>query len=131
MDIKVGFLIAYDYAYLKQSLPLVYDQANSVTIALDKSRKTFAGESFVVDPERLWHKPAVAVLELQRQAALEGGLRRQQRDGHAGLADQAAHVGRIVAVAEHVGHAGLDFHPRAADVAALRRAAPAAGASGS
>lgn len=50
MEIKVGYLIAYDYAYLKLSLPTVYAHADKITIALDKGRKTFAGESFSVDP---------------------------------------------------------------------------------
>lgn len=50
MEIKVGYLIAYDYAYLQQSLPTVYDYADKITIALDKERKTYAGESFTVEP---------------------------------------------------------------------------------
>lgn len=49
MEIKVGYLIAYDYAYLKLSLPTVYPHADKITIALDKERKTFAGETFNVD----------------------------------------------------------------------------------
>ncbi|HUC79693.1 MAG TPA: hypothetical protein VMR70_02210 [Flavisolibacter sp.] len=50
MEIKVGYLIAYDYKYLKQSLPTVYAHADKITVALDKNRKTFAGETFTVDP---------------------------------------------------------------------------------
>jgi hypothetical protein len=50
MTIKVGYLVAYDYAYLQLSIPTVYDHADTITIALDKSRKTFAGEPFTIDP---------------------------------------------------------------------------------
>ena len=50
MEIKVGYMIAYDYEYLKLSLPTVYKHADSITIALDKNRKTFAGETFAVEP---------------------------------------------------------------------------------
>lgn len=50
MEIKVGYMIAYDYEYLKQSLPTVYPHADKITVALDKKRKTYAGEDFTIDP---------------------------------------------------------------------------------
>lgn len=43
---KVGYLISYDYEYLKSSLPTIYEYASSITIAVDKDRKTWAGNSF-------------------------------------------------------------------------------------
>ncbi len=45
----MGYMIAYDYSYLKHSLPTVYEHAEKITIALDRNRKTFAGEEFDVD----------------------------------------------------------------------------------
>lgn len=50
MDIKVGYLVAYDYELLKNSLPTVYADADKIVLAIDKDRKTFAGESFRIEP---------------------------------------------------------------------------------
>lgn len=47
--IKVGFLVSYDYEYLKISLPLIYDHADTITLAIDKDRKTWSGEKFEID----------------------------------------------------------------------------------
>jgi hypothetical protein len=46
MQIKVGFLVSYDYEYLKISLPLVYNDAELIALAIDKNRRTWNGESF-------------------------------------------------------------------------------------
>jgi len=48
-EIQVGFLMSYDYKLLKHSIPLVYNEADSITIALDKNLKTWSGKSFQVD----------------------------------------------------------------------------------
>lgn len=45
-EIKVGFLISYDYEYLKNSLPLVYEHVSYIAIAIDKKRLTWSGNSF-------------------------------------------------------------------------------------
>ncbi len=50
MEIKVGYLVAYDYEMLKYSLPTVYNEADKIVLALDKDRTTFAGERFSIDP---------------------------------------------------------------------------------
>lgn len=50
MKINVGFLVAYDYNLLKISIPLVYKEANSITLALDINRQTWSGNKFEIDP---------------------------------------------------------------------------------
>lgn len=44
--IKVGFLVSYDYDFIKNSLPIVYPHADQITFAIDKDRKTWNGEEF-------------------------------------------------------------------------------------
>lgn len=50
MEIKVGYMVGYDYELLKHSLPTVYSVADKIVIAIEKDRKTFAGETFSIDP---------------------------------------------------------------------------------
>jgi len=49
--IQVGFLMSYDYKLLKNSIPLVYLEADSITIALDENSRTWTGEKFEVSEE--------------------------------------------------------------------------------
>ncbi|MGV8877883.1 MAG: hypothetical protein ACOH2A_02505 [Sphingobacteriaceae bacterium] len=42
-QIKVGFLISYDYEMLKVSLPLIYASADWITLAIDCNNKTWSG----------------------------------------------------------------------------------------
>lgn len=49
--IQVGFLLSYDYSLLKRSIPLVYSEADSITIALDEKFRTWTGEKFEVEEE--------------------------------------------------------------------------------
>lgn len=44
--IKVGFLISYDYEYIKNSLPRIYPYTDYIAFAIDKDRKTWSGERF-------------------------------------------------------------------------------------
>ncbi|NDW10007.1 hypothetical protein [Dysgonomonas sp. 520] len=46
--IKVGFLISYDYKYVKEALPLVYPFADYIAFAIDKDRKTWSGNNFIL-----------------------------------------------------------------------------------
>jgi len=46
--IKVGFLVSYDYAYVRNSLPIVYPYADYIAFAIDKDRKTWNGEKFEI-----------------------------------------------------------------------------------
>lgn len=47
--IQVGYLVSYDYEMLKNSLPSVYNEADTVFLAIDKNRKTWKGESFNIE----------------------------------------------------------------------------------
>lgn len=49
--IQVGFLMSYDYELLKKSIPPVYEEADSIFIALDKDQKTWTGTRFEIDPD--------------------------------------------------------------------------------
>ncbi|KIA95701.1 MULTISPECIES: hypothetical protein [unclassified Flavobacterium] len=49
--IQVGFLVSYDYSYLKTALPQVYKESDSIFLAIDKERKTWKGESFIIEDE--------------------------------------------------------------------------------
>lgn len=48
-EIQVGFLMSYDYKLLKNSIPLVYREADAITIALDDNLRTWTGEKFEVE----------------------------------------------------------------------------------
>lgn len=49
--IKVGYLVSYDYEFLKNSLPCVYNYADEIFLAVDQERKTWSGESFLIQPD--------------------------------------------------------------------------------
>lgn len=44
--IKVGFLISYDYEFIKTSLPRVYDEVDEIYFAVDVNSLTWSGEVF-------------------------------------------------------------------------------------
>jgi hypothetical protein len=48
--IQVGFLLSYDYEKLKNSIPPVYNSADTIFIAIDKDYRTWSGQKFDVDP---------------------------------------------------------------------------------
>ena len=50
MKINVGILLSYDYEYLKNSLPTIYNEADTVTLALDENLTSWNGEKFSIDP---------------------------------------------------------------------------------
>lgn len=41
--IHVGYLVSYDYKYIKYSLPTVYESADKIVLAIDKDRLTWKG----------------------------------------------------------------------------------------
>jgi len=43
LPIKVGYLVSYDYQYIKHSLPTIYEYADQIFLAIDKDRKTWSG----------------------------------------------------------------------------------------
>ncbi|KRB55963.1 hypothetical protein [Flavobacterium sp. Root186] len=49
--IQVGFLVSYDYELLKIAIPQVYKESDSIFLAIDKERKTWKGESFVIEDD--------------------------------------------------------------------------------
>ena len=50
-EIKVGMLISYDYELAKNSLPLIYDHADKIVLAVDKDGKTWAGNDLHISDE--------------------------------------------------------------------------------
>ncbi len=55
--IQVGFLMSYDYKLLKNSIPRVYNDADSIVVALDKNLRTWSGGKFEIeDSFFLWLK---------------------------------------------------------------------------
>ncbi|WP_256010778.1 hypothetical protein [Desertivirga xinjiangensis] len=46
--IKAGFLVSYDYEYLKTSLPIVYPYIEEIFLCLDLKRRTWSGEIFTI-----------------------------------------------------------------------------------
>ncbi|MGB1312195.1 MAG: hypothetical protein ACPG54_01045 [Bizionia paragorgiae] len=49
--IVVGFLMSYDYEKLKRSIPPVYNEADTIYLALDHECRTWKGTNFTVSPE--------------------------------------------------------------------------------
>jgi len=49
--IHVGFLFSYDYEKLKISIPLVYNDADAIFLAVDEKFRTWSGEIFEVDDQ--------------------------------------------------------------------------------
>ena len=46
--IKVGFLVSYDYEFLKTSIPLVYHSADEIYLAIDINNNTWSGNKFQI-----------------------------------------------------------------------------------
>ena len=46
--IQVGFLVSYDYELLKNAIPQIYNEADTVFLAIDKNRKTWKGSDIVI-----------------------------------------------------------------------------------
>jgi hypothetical protein len=50
-NIKVGYLISYDYEFVKNSIPRVYDHVNQIVFAVDADRLTWSGQSFEISAD--------------------------------------------------------------------------------
>lgn len=46
--IQVGFLLSYDYELLKKSIPPVYEEADTIFLAVDKEYRTWSGNKFSI-----------------------------------------------------------------------------------
>lgn len=56
-QIKIGFLVSYDYELIQNSLPPVYEYADRIVLAVDRDGRTWSGNSFqVVDSFWQWVK---------------------------------------------------------------------------
>ncbi len=49
MKIQVGFLVSYDYELLKNAIPLIYKEADTVFLAIDQNRKTWKGNPITIE----------------------------------------------------------------------------------
>lgn len=49
--IKVGFCVAYDWEFLKKSLPRVYDDAESICLSIDKKQLSWSGVPYEFDTD--------------------------------------------------------------------------------
>lgn len=49
--IQVGYLVSYDYELLKNAIPTVYQDADTIFLAIDKNRKTWKGDSIVINDD--------------------------------------------------------------------------------
>jgi hypothetical protein len=47
--IKTGFCVAYDWEMLRKSIPIVYEHSDIICLALDKNRKSWAGNPYEFD----------------------------------------------------------------------------------
>ena len=46
--IKVGYLVSYDYELIFNSLPTIYNDADSIYLAIDENRSTWSGNNFTI-----------------------------------------------------------------------------------
>ncbi len=46
--IQVGYLVSYDYELLKNSLPTIYKESDTIFLAIDKNRKTWKGDTIEI-----------------------------------------------------------------------------------
>lgn len=49
--IQVGYLVSYDYDLLKNSLPTIYLESDTIFLAIDKNRKTWKGDTIEINPD--------------------------------------------------------------------------------
>ncbi|WP_177760845.1 hypothetical protein [Flavobacterium sp. I3-2] len=48
--IQTGFLVSYDYEFLKKSLPPVYEDSDTIFLAIDHLRRTWKGNTYEIEP---------------------------------------------------------------------------------
>ncbi|MCS6796554.1 MAG: hypothetical protein NZ516_11420 [Raineya sp.] len=52
--IKTGFCVSYDWHLLRYSLPRVYEHSDIICLAIDKNRKSWAGEPYKFDDKSFY-----------------------------------------------------------------------------
>jgi hypothetical protein len=83
MEIKVGYMVAYDYEFLKVSIPTVYSAADKIVLAFDKDRKTFKGKTYSIDSSFFQWLKTMDVdkkIEIYEDAFFVEGLTVEQMD---------------------------------------------------
>lgn len=53
--IKVGICVAYDWEYLKISLPLIYKHSDTICLSLDRNRTSWSGKKYVFDNDAFYN----------------------------------------------------------------------------
>ncbi len=66
--IKVGFLVSYDWYLLEYSLPAIYEAADVIWLALDRSRKTWSGNKFEFD--KIKFEALIQSIDKQRKVSI-------------------------------------------------------------
>lgn len=66
--IKLSFCVAYDWEFLKFSLPLIYKEADEICLAIDKDRISWAGNKFEFDEEAF--RAMVASIDVDKKIKL-------------------------------------------------------------
>lgn len=55
IQIKVGICVAYDWEYLKISLPLIYKHSDIICLSLDRNRTSWSGKKYVFDNDAFYN----------------------------------------------------------------------------
>jgi hypothetical protein len=50
-QIQVGFLVSYDYRLIQNALPPIYEDSDTIFLAIDRNRKTWNGETFALNDD--------------------------------------------------------------------------------
>lgn len=66
--IKVGFCVSYDWELLKKSIPKIYEHADVICLAIDKDRKSWAGNVYDFDNDAFYS--FVSSIDPQRKIIL-------------------------------------------------------------
>ena len=57
--INVSYLMSYDYGYLFTSLECIYEYVDQIIISVDKKRKTWSGNDFIIESDFWISKPVI------------------------------------------------------------------------
>jgi len=52
--IKTGFCVSYDWEFLKNSLPRVYESSDVICLAIDKNRRSWSGEKYDIEDDKFY-----------------------------------------------------------------------------
>jgi hypothetical protein len=66
--IKVGYLVSYDWHLLQNSIPRIYDYADTIVLALDANRKSWAGQKFMFDESAF--REFISSIDIQQKISI-------------------------------------------------------------